>query len=341
MGFMDWMLEKSEQKLFENVIEGLESIDSKIKYTIESLVCAENPSFTHLAIRAWVPKMKLYFHRCRNDWYFSEGTKGRDYLLLNGVDRFDRNLAVVQLHILIQAGSAEAFKEIENTSKSEHKQATPKKPSTKRELPELNVEEAYEMLLDLMTRSGSDHESASSYAQSLATDWKTNTLSALKTGGDEQIGTLWIEDASTNNKRASRIIKEMNDTRDRLAMDGVTDQEIVEWWNKPLAEQNLLKAESFALLHSGVQRRLAALDESVKTNRMQIAALQAMCTVPVFGESEIDKEGSIILGSRLPWELKDRVYTFFLSDVKANPRWEIEAIELKSYNAYFRTHSNG
>jgi hypothetical protein len=60
MGLLDWMLEKSEQRLFENVIEGLESIDSNIKYTIENRVCAENPDFTHLAVRARVSKKKCY-----------------------------------------------------------------------------------------------------------------------------------------------------------------------------------------------------------------------------------------------------------------------------------------
>jgi len=61
-----------------------------------------------------------------------------------------------------------------------------------------------------------------------------------------------------------------------------------------------------------------------------------VCVVPVFGESTVSDQGHIEPRSPIPWELFTRVTDFFLKDVKENPNWEIEAIELRSYNAYFR-----
>ena len=102
MGFMDKMLEKSERRVLLAVIDGLESIEDRVDYGIEQITCSENPSFKHLAIRVDYPSEAGFFHRCRNDWYFSQTTNGIKYMHLN-VDKFNRNLATAQIAMFIGA----------------------------------------------------------------------------------------------------------------------------------------------------------------------------------------------------------------------------------------------
>jgi hypothetical protein len=103
MGFMDNMLEKSERRTLLAVIDGLESIEKRVDYGIEQITCSENASFKHLAIRFDFKDEVGFFHRCRNDWYFSQTTNGSNYMYLN-VDKFNRNLATAQIAMMIGAG---------------------------------------------------------------------------------------------------------------------------------------------------------------------------------------------------------------------------------------------
>jgi hypothetical protein len=103
MGFMDNMLEKSERRLLLAVIDGLESINDTLDYGIEQITCSENPGFKHLAVRVELPAEAGFFHRCRNDWFFSVRTDGVEYLHLHAVDKLNRNLAIAQLSMMIQA----------------------------------------------------------------------------------------------------------------------------------------------------------------------------------------------------------------------------------------------
>jgi hypothetical protein len=103
MGFMDNMLEKSERRVLLAVIDGLESINDTVDYGIEQITCSENPRFKHLAVRVDLPTEAGFFHRCRNDWYASTRTDGSEYIHLHAVDKFNRNLAIAQLAMMIQA----------------------------------------------------------------------------------------------------------------------------------------------------------------------------------------------------------------------------------------------
>jgi hypothetical protein len=103
MGFMDSMLEKSERRALLAVIDGLESLDGSVEFGVEQITCSENPNYKHLAIRAELPSEAGFFHRCRNDWYFSVTTDGRKYVHLHAVDKFNRNLAIAQLSMIVRA----------------------------------------------------------------------------------------------------------------------------------------------------------------------------------------------------------------------------------------------
>lgn len=107
MGFMDNMLEKSERRVLLAVIDGLESIETRADYGLEQITCSENLSFRHLAIRVDFPSEVGFFHRCRNDWYFSQNTNGSSYMYLH-VDKFNRNLATAQIAMMIRAAIDEA-----------------------------------------------------------------------------------------------------------------------------------------------------------------------------------------------------------------------------------------
>ncbi len=360
VGLMDKALQRSEQKLLANLIEGLryldlqestpyvrseglkyldlqESTPESRSYDSRSITCAENPRYSHVALKVTGNGRELFFHRCRNYWYFSTGTNGTNYQLMDMIDRFDLPLAGAGLHQVIQSLlRVELVGDTDETSQSKTYRGT--NSSDLNDELSLDTDATYNLLLDLMIRSGSqDDLRTSQFADTLATNWETDTLDALTEGKDAQIGDLWLKKSRTTNKRASRIIKELNAELSRLRSDGVSDEDIVNWWNIPVAKQNLFKAQANALLQSRVDVRLQALQrERLKNNIDKLALVQALCTVPTFGKSMAPDQDDIKPGSPLPWELYTRVTSFFLADVKQNPNWEIEAIELRSYNAYFR-----
>lgn len=361
MGFMDKALERSERRLISDLIEGLRYLDlqestpyirseglkyhnlqgsmtDSRSYDSRSLTCAENPRYSHVALKVTGNGRQLFFHRCRNYWYFSTGTNGANYQLMDMIERFDPAMAGAELHQVIQSLlGVELVGDTDETSPSNTTRGT-NSPDLPDEL-SLDSDTTYNLLLDLMIRSGSqDDLRTSQFADTLATNWETDTLDALAEGKDAQIGDLWLKESRTTNKRASRIIKDLNAELARLRSDGVCDEDIVNWWNIPVAKQNLFKAQANALLQSRIDVRLQALQrERLKNNIDQLALVQALCTVPTFGKSLAPYQDEIKPASPLPWELYTRVTSFFLSDVKQNPNWELEAIELRSYNAYFRS----
>jgi hypothetical protein len=338
MGFMDKLLEKSERKLLETTIEGLQSINKDIRYSIDSLTCAENSDFTHLALRADPPGQVLLFHRCRNIWYFSETSDGNDYLLLNGVDRLYVHLAIPQLYLLIESAISSAIEEEASAGDS----AEPENEETSVKLessPELNLEDTRNWLFNLMVRSGSDSQNATEYSARLAEERKINTEVTLEDGEDEKIGTLWTTGKKTNNKRASALIAHIHASREKLYLDGATNAEIVKWWDMPVAKQNLFRAQSYALMYARINVRLGEIDKSVKENRWDLAFIQARCTVPIFGDSALNDDGKIVEDSPLPWELLETVYAYFVKLAsQENKTWELEAVQLRSFNAYYRRH---
>jgi len=275
MGFMDWMLEKSEQKLFENVIEGLESIDNKIKYTIESLVCAENPSFTHLAIRAWVPKMKLYFHRCRNDWYFSEGTKGRDYLRLNGVDRFDRNLAVAQLQIIIGSVSSSPTDELEPERNVEKKPELPRrnKPITKG--PEVDAwkeslvssalaSNLMETLSAILVETGISQTEAERRLSPYISEFREAHAKSIGHEPEEEgLGSKWLSDEEAETKFGASCLKIIDSRHKSLMRIGATTSDIVDFWNLSFSERTGLYLTT-VVGHIKAERKVGRLYREVE-----------------------------------------------------------------------------
>lgn len=325
MSFMDKMLEKSEQKLFTEVISGLKLLDDSLEYSIEQVTCSEDQSFTHLALRVHIPDHKLYFHRCRNDWYFSEEATGRNCMLLS-VDQWNRNLAIRQLHLMISSVQSELEKSIEPDSSEQVSEDEPK----------YEAESVRVWLLELMVRSGCGLESSTTFADELAIEWKTESEKALKLGSNDSIGTLWAEGIETKNKRASKAVQGIVDTETKLLQDGVTKQQVVTYWNMPLEKQNLLKAQNKALLHSQIQVRLEHMDQSEEKNRAYLAYKQALCSVAVFGQADANDDGKVLIHSPIPWELSFKVYDFFLHQNRTNPSWLVEAIECRTFNSYYR-----
>jgi hypothetical protein len=249
MGFMDWMLEKSEQRLFENVIEGLESIDGKIKYTIESLVCAENPDFTHLALRARVPNKKLYFHRCRNDWYFSEGTKGRDYLLLNGVDKFNPGLAIAQLHILIESVSSPAKDELEPERNVKKESVPSRRNKSQTKAPEIDAwkESLFSSALAsnlmvtlsaILVEPGTTQMEAEELLRPYIEEFQVAHSRNIGDEPEEEgLGSKWLADEAPETKFGATCLRLIDSRYKSLVRIGATAADIVDFWNLSFSER--------------------------------------------------------------------------------------------------------
>jgi hypothetical protein len=258
------------------------------------------------------------------------------------IERFNLPMAGAGLHMIIESLLKVKLKN-EILEANPHQDLQEEDASDHKAENDLDTDATYNWLLDLMLRSGSkDDLSTSEFADTLATKWETDTLDALTEGKDAQIGDLWLKKSRTTNKRANQVIKDLQANLPSLRLDGVSDEDILNWWNMPVAKQNLCKVQNNALLRSRIDVRLLALQrEGIRDNLAQFALMQALCTVPIFGDSKLSDDGRVESGSPLPWELFSSVMAFFLKDVGENPNWELDAIQQGSYNAYFRSrHSN-
>jgi hypothetical protein len=310
---MDWMLEKSEQRLFENVIEGLESIDSSIKYTIETIVCSENPDFTHLALRARVPKKKLFFHRCRNDWYFSEDTNGRDYLRLNGVDRFDRNLAVVQLNIIINSVSSTPSVGTEPGRKVEKESEPPKIDKPKAKATEIDAwkeslfssalaSNLMETLSAILVEPGTTKKQAEKLLRPYIEEFQVAHARNIGDEPEEEgLGGKWLADEAPETKFGAKCLRLIDSRYKSLVRIGATTDDIVDFWNLSFSERTGLFLTT-VVGHMKAERKVGRLYSEVEADE-DVHSQDTMLKAMAITADPIGKKVSFDESDPLPLEV--------------------------------------
>lgn len=78
MGFMDRMLAKQERSINERIIALLIQAEPQLKAKSGTVMCRENPDWTHQSIDVETPEGEpVQFHRCRNVWHVGTGLGAR------------------------------------------------------------------------------------------------------------------------------------------------------------------------------------------------------------------------------------------------------------------------
>lgn len=344
MGFIDKALQKSEIKLFNPLVTELSKVSSDVEVALADVTCAENSSFSHKGISIrWNTGAELYLHRCRNIWMSSANSLGLNAVpfAMQFVSIPEASIYLTMLISPVDERQGDTLDKPSIAERDEHHEGEQVEAS-KSEVEQAAeaIAEIVDSLQDLMVRSGSPSEHAQQKAEELAQEWLSGIEAELKDEPDELIGSLWLERKQPGTEHGRRTIAEIDSRLEFLKINKVEDAQIVDWWNRPAANRHLCKAQNLGLLDSRTLVRYDQISDRLD-NRSQMAFLQAICTVPFFSYgADINLDLNMPL-TPLPWEQFETAMAFLLEQMNTNPRWEVEAIEARSFNRYFRLKALG
>lgn len=341
MGLFDKALQKSEIKLFEPLIATLSKVSRDVEVTLADVPCSENSSFSHkgLGIR-WNKGSELYLHRCRNVWMSCANSLGLNAAPFAMQFASTAEAAAYLSALINEVGhKGDVGGEHQSSSNQVETDETQNVENLKSEVEQAREArgEIAENLLDLMVRSGSPAMHAETKALELADEWFEGIAGELGDEPDEEIGTAWQERRDPTTNHGQKTLRDLETRLKFLRANRVSDSQIEDWWNQPSARRHFCMVQNLALLDSRMLDRFNQISEV--ENRTQMALLQAFCTVPIFSyESDYDLDLKNPL-TPLPWEHFWMAMDFLLEQSKVNPRWEIEAIECRSFNRFFRINA--
>lgn len=337
MGFGDKALRRSDRAIFEPMAAFLSQIEQSVDVELTDIQCSEVTDFHHVGlVIKWEVRPHTYLHRCKGVWMEAQSPNSPK------PSAFQPQFASIEeasvlLAALIISGSKSEMLEDKTTPG-----LNPINPLRVQDDVEREGERVFTILHELLLRSGSTPERSEEYALELAKGWELAVHNELGAEPDEPLGDLWVAEIEPRTQHGRKSLADLDARATHLVAHRVQVADIVAWWNLPASQRHLRKAENWALLDSEFQRRLNAIEVEggetpIRIGSDRLAFLQAICTVPVFGDSiSFRPEEMNDRLSPLPWEAFESVMDFMLKDVSERPRWRIDAIEARSYNHYFR-----
>lgn len=192
------------------------------------------------------------------------------------------------------------------------------------------IEAAGGMLISAVRSAGVDEETAKKAAQPKFLEIMG---SAQETG--EEIGTLWATGRKPKSKKARKYVDQINKDLDDKYSEGVTDEDIVDWWNMSEVARQIM-FEQFNMMRMGIMIFVAQNfgDEFESMDEVgQYVAGRSRGVTPFFTYSpNPGNEGNDARG--LPMELIPRVIGW-LADFEM-PGYDVPNSEIQNMNALIR-----
>lgn len=337
MGLSDRLLRKNEEKIFDPLVSALNEVIQEVKVEKAEIGCSKNTGFMHAGMGIFFPDgERLYLHRCMNKWISTNNSIG-----LNAMEFFMQFKSPQEAQTLLTNLIIDTTDAKKSNTESDHNSAEQFGDFTDQDDDQAessDYEKGFLRLRNLYLSSGMQKSRADEIARDYAQTWVERVQEELSGEQDEKLGRIMDNGQMPATKHGMKNLELLKLRKDSLNAHGISRQEVIEWWDRTCSDRHFLRVQHEMLLQNETERRYEALTSSSgATPQSSLAFLQAICIVPLFGywtdEEYKSNPGPL---APFPWEMYDKVMEFLLSKHPSESSWRVEAIEARSFNAYYR-----